>query len=136
LRARYLELLRAGAQWERVVEGDPADEPAHRELMRRELAAGNRPAAIRWYFRLRRGLQRSLGVPPGPETEALYDECVAGLRTAQPAFVGRQAELIMAASWLGTPQAERPGGLVVRGPGGIGKSAFCAQLASLARERG
>src|SRR5690606_34139311 len=45
LRARYLELLRAGAQWERVVEGDPADAPAHRELMRRALA-GRHPLVL------------------------------------------------------------------------------------------
>lgn len=136
LRARYLELLRASGQWERLAEADPADEPAHRALMRRELAAGNRPAAIRWYFRLRRALQRALGVPPDRETEALYEECVAGLHPPGPAFVGRQAELVRATGWLAAPERERAGGLLVRGPGGIGKSAFCAQLAGLARDRG
>ncbi|MCM5571593.1 AAA family ATPase [Burkholderiaceae bacterium FT117] len=136
LRARYLELLRASGQWERLAEVEPTDEPAHRALMHRELAAGNRPAAIRWYFRLRRALQRSLGVPPDRDTEALYEECVAGLHPPGPAFVGRQAELVRATAWLAAPDRERAGGLVVRGPGGIGKSAFCAQLAGLARERG
>src|SRR5690606_20028916 len=136
LRARHLELLRASGQWERLAEADPADEPAHRALMRRELAAGNRPAAIRWYFRLRRALQRALGVPPDRETEALYEECVAGLHPPGPAFVGRQAELVRATGWLAAPERERVGGLLVRGPGGIGKSAFCAQLAGLARDRG
>lgn len=136
LRARHLELLRASGQWERLAEADPADEPAHRALMRRELAAGNRPAAIRWYFRLRRALQRALGVPPDRATEALYEECVAGLHPPGPAFVGRQAELVRATGWLAAPERERAGGLLVRGPGGIGKSAFCAQLAGLARDRG
>ena len=136
LRSRFLELLRASAQWERLAQADPTDEPAHRELMRRELAAGNRPAAIRCYFRLRRALQRALGVPPDRETEALYSECVAGLQSSGPAFVGRHSELVQATAWLAAPPGERAGGLVVRGPGGIGKSAFCRQLAGLARDRG
>ena len=136
LRARYLELLRASAQWERLAEAEPTDEPAHRELMRRELAAGNRPAAIRWYARLRSALQQSLGVAPDSQTEALYDECVAGLRRSGPAFVGRQMELAQAAAWLGGPAGERRGALALRGPAGIGKSAFCRELDAAARERG
>ena len=136
LRERYLALLRASAQWERLAEADPTDEPAHRELMRRELAAGRRAAAIRWYSRLRTALQRALDVTPEHATQALYDECVAGLRQAAPAFVGRQMELARAAAWLAAPVGERAGGLVVRGPAGIGKSAFLHELGTLARERG
>ena len=136
LRARYLELLRASAQWERLAQAEPTDEPAHRELMRRELAAGNRPAAIRWYARLKSALQQALGVAPDPETEALYGECVAGLRQPGPALVGRQMELAQAAAWLGAPAQARRGGLAVRGPAGIGKSAFCRALGAAAQERG
>ena len=134
LRSRFLDLLRASAQWERLAEAEPTDEPAHRELMRRELAAGNRPAAIRWYSRLRTALRQALGVSPDRETEALYEECIAGLRMSGPAFVGRQLELAQAAAWLRMPAGERAGGLVVRGPAGIGKSTFCRQLDTLARE--
>jgi DNA-binding SARP family transcriptional activator len=136
LRSRYLELLRAGAQWERLAEIEPTDEPAHRELMRRELAAGNRPAAIRWYSRLRSALRQVLGVSPDRQTQALYDQCVAGLRLSGPAFVGRQMELAQAAAWLRAAPGERAAGLVVRGEAGIGKSAFCRQLGILARGEG
>ncbi|HEY5896889.1 MAG TPA: AAA family ATPase, partial [Burkholderiales bacterium] len=136
LRQRYLELLRASGQWERLAEAEPTDEQAARELMRRELAAGNRPAAIRAYSRLRTALRHSLGVVPDRETEAIYTQCVAGLRVTGPAFVGRQMELARAAAWLDTPERERPAGLVVRGPAGIGKSAFSRQLAPMARGRG
>ncbi len=136
LRSRYLELLRASAQWERLAEAEPTDEPAHRELMRRALAAGNRPAAIRWYSRLRSALAQTLGVAPDRETEALYDRCVAGLLHAGPAFVGRRMELAQVAAWLGAPAGERPGGFAVQGPPGIGKSAFCRELRNLARDRG
>ena len=34
LRSRYVELLRRSGQWERLVEVEPTDEPAYRELMR------------------------------------------------------------------------------------------------------
>jgi len=135
LRARYVELLRASGQWERLAEAEPTDEPAHRELMRRALAAGNRAAALRWYSRLRTALQQTLGVAPDRETETLYGQCVAGLERPGPAFVGRQMEFAQAAAWLRAPRGERPGGLVIRGPAGIGKSAFCRQLARMARER-
>lgn len=136
LRTRYLELLRASGQWERLAEAEPTDEPAHCQLMRRSLESGNRPAAIRWYSRLRTALRQALGVSPDRETIALYEQCVAGLQRPGPAFVGRAIELAQAAAWLGTPAGQRSGGIVVRGEAGLGKSAFCRQLASLARERG
>jgi DNA-binding SARP family transcriptional activator len=135
LRARYLALLRASGQWERLAEAEPTDEPAHRELMRRELAAGNRPAAIRWYSRLRTALWQTLGVSPDRETNSLYEQCIKGLRLSGPAFVGRQMELAQAAAWLSASHGERAAGLLVRGPAGIGKTAFCRQLAARARER-
>jgi DNA-binding SARP family transcriptional activator/tetratricopeptide (TPR) repeat protein len=136
LRSRYLELLRASDQWERLAEAEPTDEPAHRQLMRRALDSGNRPAAIRWYSRLRTTLRQALGVSPDRETNALYEQCVAGLQRAGPAFIGRAIELAQAAAWLGAPPGQRSGGLLVRGEAGLGKSAFCGQLAGLARERG
>jgi DNA-binding SARP family transcriptional activator/tetratricopeptide (TPR) repeat protein len=133
LRNRYVELLRVGGQWERLIEIDATDEMAYRELMRRALAAGSSAAAIRWYGRLRATLERELGVAPGRETQRLYDECIAGLRVSEPAFVGRQMELAQVTALLRTPANRRAGGLVVRGPAGIGKSAFCRQLKNLAR---
>ncbi len=133
LRSRCVELLRRSGDWDRLVEVDPTDEPAYRELMRRELAAGSRPAAIRWYGRLRSALRRELGIPPSAETRAIYDECVAGLGASEPAFVGRQLELAKATALL----RGGPGGsLVVRGPAGIGKSAFCRELARMAQAEG
>jgi DNA-binding SARP family transcriptional activator/tetratricopeptide (TPR) repeat protein len=133
LRSQAVELLRRGGEWERLVEVDPTDEPAYRELMRRELAAGSRPAAIRCYGRLRSTLRRELGIPPSAETRAIYDECVAGLGAAEPAFVGRQLELARATALL---RGEPGGTLVVRGPAGIGKSAFCRELARVAQAEG
>ena len=135
LHARYTELLRASGQWERLAQVEPTDEPAHRELMVLELASGNRAAAVRWYARLRDALQQQLGIRPDRETEALYARCIAGLQYDGPAFVGRGMERALAASWLGLAPRERPGGIVLRGPAGIGKSAFCRELEALASDR-
>lgn len=136
LRARYLDLLRASAQWERLAQHEPTDETAHRALMQRELEAGNRAAALRWYSRLRESLQHSLGVTPDARTEAVYERCVAGLQAVGPAFVGRAQALGQVAAWLGMPIDQRPGGVVLRGPAGIGKSALCGEICAQARRRG
>ena len=58
VRERYLDVLRLSRQWERVVELEPTDEPAHRALMRAAMTAGNRHAAVQWYGRLRTALLR------------------------------------------------------------------------------
>lgn len=136
LHARFVALLRASAQWERLAQVEPSDEPAHRELMSRELAAGNRAAAVRWYAHLREALERELGVAPDRDTEALYEQCVAGLQQAGPVTIGRAWIRAQVAAWLGMPATERPGGIVLRGPAGIGKTAFCRELGALARKRG
>jgi DNA-binding SARP family transcriptional activator len=136
LRSRYVELLRRTARWERLVQVEPTDEPAYRELMRRELAQGRRPAAIRWYGRLRTALRRELGISPSADTETIYDECVAGLEISEPDFVGRQLELARATALLRSEPGGGLGALVLRGPGGIGKTAFCRQVASVARSEG
>lgn len=73
LHERYLQLLRAAGLWQRVLELDPVDEEAHRELMRAHLEAGNRQAAIRQFERLRAVLRDELGVGPDPESVSLYE---------------------------------------------------------------
>jgi DNA-binding SARP family transcriptional activator len=136
LRSWYLELLRRSGQWERLVELEPTDEPACRELMRRDLAKGSRPAAIRWYGRLRSALRRELGILPSAGLQAIYDECVAGLQVAEPDFIGRELELARATAVLRSEPGAALGALVVRGAAGIGKTAFCRELALVARAEG
>src|SRR5690606_26913 len=52
------------------------------------------------------------------------------------AFVGRSAELGRVAACLAAPAVERPGGLLLRAPPGMGKSALCREVAGMARQRG
>lgn len=136
LRARHLELLRVSGQWDKLARLEPTDEPAHRALMQRELELGNRAGALRWYAHLREALQESLGVTPDRQTEALYERCVAGLQASGPAFVGRAMPIAQALAWLARDPADRPGALVLRGPGGIGKSALGREIGAQARGRG
>ena len=128
LHACFTDLLRTSAQWERLAQVEPGDEPAHREMMAAELADGNRAAAIRWYARLRESLQRDFGVLPDAQTEALYQRCVVGLQPARTAYIGREMLLAQALAWLGMGASDRPGAIVLRGPAGIGKSALCREL--------
>ena len=133
LRASHLELLRRAGRWEQVVEDDPTDEPACRELMQHALESGNRPAAIRWFGRLRAALRRELGVPPSAETLELFGRCAAGLERPDPELVGRDLELARIDA-LVLEAAGRT--LVLRGPGGIGKSALCRATVDAARDAG
>jgi DNA-binding SARP family transcriptional activator/tetratricopeptide (TPR) repeat protein len=126
--ASFTELLRASAQWERLAQVEPGDEPAHREMMAAALAGGNRAAAIRWYAHLRESLQRDFGVLPDAQTEALYQRCVAGLQPTRAAYIGREMLVAQALAWLGMGAADRPGAIVLRGPAGIGKTALCREL--------
>lgn len=135
LRERQVQLLRTSGQWERLAQIDPEDEAAHRALMQRELAAGNRAAALRWYAHLREALQQGLGVSPDAQTQALYERCIAGLQAAGPAFVGRAQVSAQAEAWLGLAAPQRPGGIVLRGPAGIGKSALGREIAAQAQTR-
>lgn len=136
LRERQLQLLRTSGQWERLAQIDPEDEAAHRALMQRELAVGNRAAALRWYAHLREALQQGLGVSPDAQTQALYERCIAGLQVAGPAFVGRAQSSAQAAAWLGMAPNQRPGGIVLRGQPGIGKSALGREIATQAQTLG
>jgi len=136
LREQHLQLLRTSGQWERLAQIDPEDEAAHRALMQRELATGNRAAALRWYAHLREALQQGLGVSPDAQTQALYERCIAGLQASGPAFVGRAQTCAQAAAWLGLAARQRPGGIVLRGPAGVGKSALGREIAAQAQQRG
>lgn len=136
VREQHAELLRRCGDWQRLVELEPTEEPAYRELMRAALDAGSRHTAIRWYERLRLALASELGVRPGPQTRALYDRCTAGVGLGEPAFVGRVTELTTAMAALTRARAGETTALVLRGPAGIGKSALAREIARRAQEAG
>lgn len=74
LQSLFHDVLAGGQLWGRLVREDPTDERAHRGIMRGQLAAGDRAAAIRQFEWLRTVLREELGVSPEPETVALYEQ--------------------------------------------------------------
>lgn len=74
LHLRQLDLLRVAGQWRELAEQDPTHEAAHIELIRRQLAAGDRFAALRQYQHLERLLDRELGVAPSEDAQRVWRE--------------------------------------------------------------
>ncbi len=132
---------------------DPLQEPAHRELMRLYVAAGQRNAALRQYTECARILKEEVGAAPEAETTALYERIHAGGLTPPPhaaapsltpapparpahanlppqatAFVGRSAELAEISRLLADPACRL---LTLVGPGGIGKTRLAIQAAAV-----
>jgi DNA-binding SARP family transcriptional activator len=97
LRLRYIQLLKLGGRWDAVLEADPADEAAHRALMRGHMDAGNRQAALRQFARLREALRSDLGIGPDQISIDLYEKVLAMDGEALPS------------------SAEQAGGLLARG---------------------
>jgi len=94
LRRRYLDVLRAGALWDRLAEEDPTDEQAARALMRAHLDAGERREAIRRFERLREALRDQLGVGPDRATVALYEAVLAVEGAPKPTEAERAHALL------------------------------------------
>src|SRR5829696_5183610 len=102
LRERRLALMRAEGRWDDVLREDGADEDAHRELMRRHAASGDRPAAARQFRLLREELSR-LGAEPSEETLALQRELTRGAavraaRLLHTPLEGREREVAAASA--------------------------------------
>jgi DNA-binding SARP family transcriptional activator len=94
LRQRYLDVLRTGAVWQRLIEEDPTDEQAARALMRAHLDAGERREAIRRFERLREALHDQLGVGPDRATVALYEDVLAVEGAPKPSRAERAHALL------------------------------------------
>ena len=67
--------------WQRVVELDPLDTPRTIALVQALIGAGNRSEALRTARRHEADLRQELGVPPGPELNALLQDL---LRSPSP----------------------------------------------------
>ena len=89
LRQLHMRVLRAGGQWERLLEADPSDEEAQRAVMQSALDAGNRGEVIRRFQRLREQLRADLGVGPAKATVALYEKALASDAPNVPSLTDR-----------------------------------------------
>jgi DNA-binding SARP family transcriptional activator len=75
LRRLYLDALAGAERWEDLATVEPTHEPAHRELMRSRLRAGDRGGALRAFEDLRRSL-RELGLTPDDASVELYEQAL------------------------------------------------------------
>jgi DNA-binding SARP family transcriptional activator len=140
--------LAAAARWtRRQVSHDPLSEDAHRELIRRLAAAGDRPSALAAYAQLRTRLADELHMAPSTATRELVDEirredrpagrapsaaplpAALGMRRDLP-FIGRGETL----EWLRAAWPSARGGSpelrLIAGEPGIGKTRLAAELAA------
>jgi DNA-binding SARP family transcriptional activator len=146
------DLPAAVALTRELVAADRLAEDAHRALIRRLAAAGDRAAALAAYAHLRELLRRELGIEPSAPTRALAEE----IRGAQPPapvpplparlarrhrspFVGRAAVLAtLDRAFHDAAGAGRSGSRLVflSGEAGIGKTRLAAELARTLHARG
>ena len=131
--------MRSEGRWDDVLREDPADEEAHRALMRRHVASGDRPAAARQYRLLRDELSR-LGAEPSEETLALQRELTRGPAVrGHPARSTPRSKGVSASSARRRPRSGAPrpadgGALLVTGPLGIGKTRLVEAVLAEAEE--
>lgn len=129
-----------------ILKREPLRETIVREMMRLRTASGDRARALADYRQFQARVQEELGVPPLPETIALYDE----LRQTSPLLLtpahtrvvkvpapltrllGREAELNAVINLL-TVQDVRL--LTLTGPGGTGKTRLAQAVAQLLAQR-
>ncbi len=158
-RERVIELLEQQAQareeggelreaielTRRQVDRDPLDEQAHRRLISRLDAAGDRAAALRTYRTLAERLRRELGVTPSAATRKL----VEGVRAETPRdavkvspppgllpLVGRDRELAELTRVWSAAAHGRGSVAMIRGEAGIGKTRLATELRLRATEAG
>jgi ABC-type oligopeptide transport system substrate-binding subunit/DNA-binding SARP family transcriptional activator len=131
---------------ERYLDTDDLAEEMHRRLMELYALAGDRPAALRHYEHCVVLLQRELGVPPLPETQAVYqailrDELPARRRSAAaPApvlasppdspLIGRDEAWQVLEQLLAGARGGRGGAVLLAGEAGIGKTRLMHEFAA------
>jgi hypothetical protein len=140
LRERRRELLRATGRWTDVLQEDPADEEAHRELMRAAASAGDRPAAARQFRSLRDELAR-LGLQPSAATIALYAEIARGpavhdVLRLDDAVEGRDRELAVVRDAMRAAAGGRGNALLLLGDPGMGKTRIAEVVLADGERRG
>ncbi len=125
---------------QRVLEGEPLHEPAHRFLMSCYARAGRRQDALQQFERLRAELRRRLEAKPDAVTRALYRSLLATsvadestprrLPVQLTTFVGREHELKEVGELLGSKRM-----LTLTGAGGTGKTRLAVAAAEAAASR-
>ena len=95
VRALALQVFKVATEWDHALEIDPADEEAHRALMKHSLDTGDRMGAIRQFERLRERLRTDLGMGPDQASIALYEKALA-MEGREPPSASERAQALLA----------------------------------------
>jgi DNA-binding SARP family transcriptional activator/biotin operon repressor len=137
----------------RLVQEDPLDEEAHRNVMRAAVLIGRHNEAVRQFEECRRLLDEELNSAPSAETIALYEAIQADRQEdVRPAsspgettlfeevgktpFVGRETERSRIAQLLDAALDRRGAVALIEGESGVGKTRLLVEAADDARWRG
>ena len=144
---------------------DPLSEPAHRDLIRRLDAVGDRGAALAAYARLRDRMSRDLALSPSPATRAVVEAVRASARAeehaaasagagaasdgwptgatmaadrvrALPPLAGRRKEWAALVHAWARAGTGAGGAVLLEGEGGIGKTRLALELLAHAERDG
>jgi DNA-binding SARP family transcriptional activator/tetratricopeptide (TPR) repeat protein len=139
---------RASIEWTRAqTERDPLDEEAHRRLIARLDAIGDRAGALRTYRTLAERLRRELGVAPAPATRELIERLRSDQAAPAPGagaiaapgmlpLVGRERELgELEGAWRAVTEGSGAVTLI-SGEAGIGKTRLATELRARASAAG
>jgi len=115
-----------------LLQDDPLDESAHRQMMLLLAKSGQRSAAIGQYETCRQILDEEIGVEPDEETDALLrrieladSDPAANLPVPLTTFVGRAKECLQIGELLRDDKCRL---LTLLGLGGIGKTRLAVQI--------
>jgi DNA-binding SARP family transcriptional activator len=137
----------------RLVALDPLSEDAHRRLIRRLAASGDRAAALAAYDALCERLRRDLGVAPAAETRAIAAELRGseqaveaasaeqlalppGLPVYEGGMIGRDEELDELNAAFDRARQGEARVVLVAGEAGMGKTRLVTEFARTAHARG
>ncbi len=123
---------------QRLAREDPLCEGYCRHLIRLQMLAGDRAAALRTYHACATGLRHELGVEPAPATQQLYLQALHGAAPAAelrpgPAeenspLVGRRREWLKLLRVWQSAASGRPQLALITGDVGIGKTRLAEEL--------
>jgi DNA-binding SARP family transcriptional activator/tetratricopeptide (TPR) repeat protein len=151
--ARLAELLEAARDYpaalghlRSLLQDEPTDEEACRQLIRVMALAGDRPGALRVYRDHAALLRRELGVEPGNELQRAHaallresDRATAAPapgHDAVPPLIGRHQEWQRLVDAFRATTTSSPGFALITGVPGIGKSRLAEELLTWARRQG